>query len=115
MNPEIVIDALRRSDKYIKAIYTQGSCYQFYLFLKVIFPQSVPFITITKDHIASEIDGELFDITGIIEKFGYQKLAQNEIKMVEKWSFSRSSFLSLGECQYCEEPILIGVGNQTNR
>ena len=60
MQPKTVINALKRSDSYIESIYMNGGCYQFYLFLKVIFPQAVPFINKAKDHVVSEIDGELF-------------------------------------------------------
>jgi hypothetical protein len=53
-----LIASLRATDPYIETIYTRGSCYKFYLFLKGIWPEA-------------------------------------------------NSLLQIGECEVCEEPIVV--------
>lgn len=106
MDIESVIETLRESDCYIKTIFTQGGCYQFHLFLKSIVPTAEPMISEDKEHVVSLINGEYYDITGKVCEF-YDPMTKDEIKEAKTWSFSRSQFLSLGECSNCEEPLLI--------
>lgn len=85
-----IIDTLRNSDELIKEIYLNGSCYQFYLFLKTIYPQAIPYINHSKDHIASKIFEKLFDINGIIEdETEYVLLTKEESDICKSWSFSK--------------------------
>ena len=88
----------------------QGGCYQFHLFIKKLYPKAKPFIHQDKDHIVSEINGELIDIRGLIEdkfKILYTPLLDSDLEMVEKWSFSRNKMIQLSECSFCEEPIVV--------
>lgn len=104
----LLVDSLRKTDRYIESIFMQGSCYQFHLFLKNIFPDAKPFIHKDKDHIVSKIGNKLFDITGIVENENeYSILKKSELEMVEKWSFSRTHLLQLKECPFCEEPLVV--------
>ena len=104
----LLVNSLRETDNYIESIFTKGGCYQFYLFLKNIYPDAIPFIHKNKDHIVSKIEDKLFDITGIIEdKKEYSPLKKSELEMVEKWSFSRTHLLQLKECPFCEEPLVV--------
>lgn len=105
-----IINALRESDENIQHIFMMGSCYRFHLFLKTIFPQAEAYLHLDKDHIVSKINGNLFDIKGEIPKkhiFLYEKLEDEDLEMVKKWSFSNQMVISIGECPHCEEPILI--------
>ena len=43
-------------------MYTEGSCYHFYLILKEVFPDAEPYYD--NDHIVTKIDGKFYDITG---------------------------------------------------
>lgn len=43
-------------------VYTEGSCYHFYLILKEVFPQAI--CRYDADHVVTEIDGKCYDITG---------------------------------------------------
>lgn len=120
MKPLEFIDLLRNSDVYIKSIYSMGGCYQFHLILKRLFPEADPHLIgqynratgkVCWGHVVTEINGVYYDINGIFEmnktRFDHIKpLENNELEMVEKWSFSRNYFLSK-ECPVCEEPILI--------
>lgn len=58
----------RIRDSFIgsQQVYTEGSCYHFYLILKEVFPQAKAFYDL--DHIITEIDGSYYDITGEIKR-----------------------------------------------
>lgn len=112
MNPLIIIDALRKSDEYIEHIYTQGSCYKFHLFLKVLYPMAIPLIDSKGVHIVTEICGEIFDITG--KKTNklhdtYRRMTKEELRLAETWSFRKNKYLQVGECPACEEPLIAKV------
>lgn len=47
-------------------VYTEGSCYHFYLILKQVFPDAKPFYDL--NHVITEIDGKYYDITGEVRK-----------------------------------------------
>ena len=106
MNILTLITALRDSDPYIKTIYTEGSCYKFHIFLKQIWPTAVPVFNQTADHVASLIDGLVYDIDGC-NNGDYRAMSVKELAIVEKWSFAGNSFLQVGECPACEEPIIV--------
>ncbi len=104
----LLVNSLRETDNYIEAIFTQGGCYKFHLFLKNIFPDAKPFIHKDKDHIISKIGNEYFDIKGIAKNENeYSLLKKSELEMVEKWSFSKWHLLQLKECPFCEEPLIV--------
>lgn len=107
MNPLELITALRNTDGYIETIFLKGGCYQLHLFLIVIFPYAVPLINAERDHVISKIGQTCYDITGEVSGTGYSYLDQADLELVKTWSFSKKALLSLGECQFCEEPILI--------
>lgn len=101
-----IIDALRESDFYVQAIFTEGSCYRFYIFLKAIFPQSTPYLNNKRNHIATKIGDNLYDITGIVNSSDFEPLKNEDLEMVEKWSFRGNMLLQLDECPNCEEPLI---------
>lgn len=104
-----IIDSIRNSDAYIEHIYMRGGCYQFYIILKSIYPESLPYIHQDKDHVATKLFGNLYDIRGEIEsKFEclYRPLATEDIPLVEAWNFSRQNVLQLQECPFCDEPLI---------
>ncbi len=105
------IDAVRGSDYYIKYIYTMGGCYQFFKILKTLDSRAMPYIhRIEENHIVTRIGGYMYDIEGLVENVEeYKPLPLDMIDKVEKWSFSRTQFLSVGECPFCEEPIPVEV------
>jgi len=109
MNKEDILKfiiSLRESDKYIKTIYTNGGCYQFYLVLSLLYPTAEPFITPDNEHVVTKIGTKYYDINGIYDKT-VKDIPLNMVDEIKNWSFSRTMFLSLGECSFCEEPILV--------
>lgn len=104
-----IIKSLNDSDVYIEHIFLRGGCYRLFLFLKTIYPNAEPYIHQDKDHIVTKLFGHLFDIRGIIEsefECLYTPLSNEDLDMVESWSFSRNQVLQLCECPHCEEPII---------
>jgi len=87
----------------------RGSCYRFHLFLKELFPSALPYLNDEKNHVASLIDGELYDIRGKVEekyKGLYSPLRSEDLELVQEWSFHQNMLISVGECPVCEEPIV---------
>lgn len=104
----LLVDSLRKTDKYIQSIFTQGGCYQFHLFIKKLYPNAKPLIHKNKDHIITEIESEFLDINGIVSDIeNYNELSENDFEAVEKWSFSRNKMIQISECSFCEEPIVV--------
>lgn len=107
MNPILIIDNLRKTDNFIKDIFMRGGCYQFYLFLKALFPVAMPYINNKKDHVITRIGGRFYDITGEVDNSDYYPLSKQDKKKCEKWSFGKKMLLQITECPFCEEPICV--------
>ncbi len=61
-----VIRAIRNSFIGSEIVYTKGSCYQFYLILREVFPQAEAFYD--EDHLITKIENKYYDITGEVSK-----------------------------------------------
>ncbi len=61
-----VIRAIRNSFVGSEIVYTKGSCYQFYLILREVFPQAEAFYD--EDHLITKIENKYYDITGEVSK-----------------------------------------------
>lgn len=103
-----------QTDAYIKIIYMQGGCYQFYKLLKYLFPQAIAYLvkhddkSTQFDHIITNIDGKFYDITGEIKLSQYQehrKLTLEDLNIVENWGFSKRYFLGK-VCDSCGEIVI---------
>jgi hypothetical protein len=101
-----LIASLRATDPYIETIYTRGSCYKFYLFLKGIWPEAIPVTNNKADHIGIIIDGVVYDINGLVE-WNWRAMTTEEEAKAKEWSFAKNSLLQIGECEVCEEPIVV--------
>lgn len=106
MSPEKFINALNKSDPSFGTVFMYGSCYRFHLLLKALFPSATVLINEKKDHVISEIDGQYYDISGKVEATGFLPLNDSDVELVQSWSFHRHMLMSLGDCPYCDEPIL---------
>jgi len=105
LNPITLIDALRNTDIiYIEKIYLNGGCYQFYKFLRVIYPDAEPYFIQTKDHIVTKIGNSYYDITGEV-KGQFIPLTIHDMAMCEGWSFWKRNWL-YRECPNCGEQIM---------
>jgi len=80
MNVESFIATIRDSFIGSQEVYTEGSCYHFYLILKEVFPQANPHYDM--NHMITEIDGKYYDITGEV------KLNSNMTKFEEPPHYS---------------------------
>lgn len=110
-SPEQLITALRKTDPLISEIYTKGGCYQFHLFLKTIYPRAKAILVSDHNeewnHIVTEINGESWDIEGIVDFDAYanhQYLCEDIKEWVEEWGYSKR-FMKAITCPHCEEPV----------
>jgi len=99
------IKSLRESDEYIRTIFMQGGCYRLHLILKQ-FADCEPAINKDRNHVVSLFKGQYFDITGEAEG-EYFPLTKEDLKTCENWSFYKTMLLQIGECDICEEPIVV--------
>lgn len=106
LNPLILINNLRKTDNYIESIFTQGSCYQFHLFIKSIWTDAIPVINATNDHVGSLINGIVYDIQGVAN-WSFRGMDDEDIELAETWSFANNNMLQVGECEFCEEPKVL--------
>lgn len=60
------IETIRDSFNDSIKVYTQGSCYKFYLILKEVFPEAICYYDI--NHVITKIGNSYYDITGEVEK-----------------------------------------------
>jgi hypothetical protein len=100
-----IITALRSTEPYIESIYTKGGCYRFHLFLKELYPDAIPVKNADFSHVGTLIDGECYDITGIVD-CNYYAMSIEEIEQAEKWCFTDHNMLLIGECPICDEPLV---------
>lgn len=106
IKPADFIENLRKTDPYIKTIFTNGGCYKFAVFLKSIWHESEIVINETKDHVGLLIDGVVYDINGVAD-WSFTHMTKDDSEMAEKWSFAKKMMLQIGECSFCEEPIAV--------
>lgn len=82
-NVESFIAKVRDSFIGSQQVYTEGSCYHFYLILKEVFPDAEPWYD--NEHIVTKIGDKFYDITGEIRRdeldmFKYQRLPSYQLK-----------------------------------
>lgn len=65
-----IISEIRNSDESMVSIFTEGSCMNFHMILRAIFPEAEAWYNI--DHIITKIDNRFYDITGCVSGKGYQ-------------------------------------------
>jgi len=106
VKPLEFIKNLRNTDPYIKTIFTNGGCYKFANFLKTIFKDAELVINTEKDHVGVLIDGVVYDINGVAD-WNFTHMTNADLEMAEKWSFAKKMMLQIGECSFCEEPIVV--------
>ena len=62
---EKFIQTIRDSFIGSQQVYTEGSCYLFYLILKQVFPEAIAYYD--ADHVITKIGDKFYDITGEIK------------------------------------------------
>ena len=108
------IERIRQSDEYIEHIFTQGSCYQFYVLLSKLFSGCEPYISPNKMHVITKYSGKYYDIHGIVLGNWYTPMTPEEIEVAKGWSFRKNNLIQLSECPYCEEPIIYNFEKSNN-
>lgn len=100
------ISAIRNSDRYIRGIYINGGCYQFHLILKRFAPNCSPKINARETHVVTYFMGRHFDISGEV-KGDFRDMNEEQIEIAKQWSFAKYHAIQIGECEFCEEPIIV--------
>lgn len=114
IQPEVLIENLRKTDKYIETIFLNGGCFQFYKFLKSIFLEAQPYKARVGrnddyNHIITKINDKYYDIRGRVrlgQFYEIEELTDLEIETFEEWSFSKNNFIGK-ICPHCAEMILV--------
>ena len=89
-DPIQAISMFRKADKHAEHIYTHGGCYRFHLLLRSIFPDAVPYMNSSRDHVVSKIGDRFYDIRGRVpvkREDEYHLMDAGEIKSAAKWSY----------------------------
>lgn len=80
-----VIRAIRGSIKGAEYIYTNGSCFQFFLILNSIVPEAEAYYN--SDHVITKINGRYYDVTGEVECTNHLSMKEHypeELKKLTK-------------------------------
>lgn len=64
-----LIAEIRNSHSKMEEIFLNGSCLNFHMILRSVYPESEPYFNI--NHIITKIDDKFYDITGIVNPEGY--------------------------------------------
>tara|TARA_R110002049_G_scaffold231127_1_gene403387 strand:- start:25750 stop:26076 length:327 start_codon:yes stop_codon:yes gene_type:complete len=93
-----LLQELRDSADIQNVIFTEGSCFRLYMILKIIFPKAKAYWSDMDNHCITKIDGQFYDIGGIIKKSyvrtrNYNKINNSELRgySLLKWSSNKRS------------------------
>ncbi len=98
------IQTLRDSFRGSITVYTRGSCYQFYLVLKQIYPQAVAWYSEDHDHIVTCINWVLYDINGVaVVDDSYQELKNYQESIINAVSnYKFNGLIDHIQCPNCD-------------
>lgn len=82
-----LINNIRDSHSEMPNIFLYGSCLNFFLILKTVYPEAEAYFNI--DHIITKIDNRYYDITGSVNPEGYTPYTQFYNKKRTSRSFTR--------------------------
>lgn len=101
------LKTLQESDHYMQYIFTQGSCYQLYKILKLIYPTAEAYFNLSKQHVLIKYEGKFYDILGeyYINVQDLIPFTESDHEMANNWSFYRNNQLTSEECPHCLEPL----------
>lgn len=96
------ISTIRNSFYGSETVYTQGSCYNFHLILKEVFPDAVAYFE--DEHIVSKIEDKFYDITGEVEPQNefilFEEVAELFQDLIKNNKFGITGYV---ECPNCYE------------
>ena len=89
---EEYIHAISALSPSIKRACLNGACYRFHKLLALSYPNALPYMNASRDHVVTCIDSSLYDITGRIGSVNgkagscYHLMSDSERRVAEKWS-----------------------------
>ena len=104
INPKELIEKLRTSFVGSEEVYRHGSCFKLYEVLKVIYPSAVAWYNKDEDHIATCIDGVLYDIGGVVTG-DYNPLCKSDRQTKASMYKAKYSMYNVRVCPHCEEAV----------
>ena len=94
VKPEVLIERIRESFDESRLVYTQGSCYRFFLILRTVYPDAEAYYDWVEGHVYTKIDGKFYDIRGRcanapkdLERLNDTHLA----KTAHRWKYGKGS------------------------
>ena len=68
-------------------IYTNGACWEFFLMLRVFYPNATPYYDHEMGHVYTEIDGKFYDINGtrLKKHDGLEKIDRKISSDAHRW------------------------------
>lgn len=95
------IRILRHSHQSVRNIFTDGACYEFYKFLKILYPQAEAWYD--GNHVFTKIDGAFYDIDGHVSftemgERGLRLMTDEDKLFAEEWAMK----------QYTKDKLHIG-------
>lgn len=91
-DPMKAISMFKNADKRAEHIFTHGGCYRFHLLLRSIFPEAVPYMNSSRDHVVSKIGDRFYDIRGRVpskHEDDYHIMDDIEIRVASKWGHNK--------------------------
>jgi hypothetical protein len=98
------IETVRESFEGASKVYTRGSCYQFYLILKRVFPEAEAYYDLS--HVITKIGDEYYDINGIAKienHVHFSEWGPDTLQEYIKYSIYRDSKILRLKCDIMEE------------
>lgn len=81
LNIENLIAKLKDTFVGSEYVYTAGSCYKLYEFMKEIFPEAKPLINFEGQHIIIQVESGCFDINGKVEDISdFREMTEKEVE-----------------------------------
>jgi hypothetical protein len=94
IQPIQVIRALHEAEPFLIEVFTEGSCFHFFVFLRTLFPNAMPVVQLpARDHIGTLIDGVVYDITGIVD-WDWELTTTKELQQFERSRFTDNYTIS---------------------
>lgn len=90
INPEEFIGQLKKLHPQLVESCTYGNCYQFYLLLKMVFPEAEAYYD--SNHVITKINGRFYDINGEVNCAFHLLMAEHYPKLLQgeaaQWSWN---------------------------
>lgn len=85
-----LISIIRNADPNTIYVFTNGSCFDFYLMLKLFEPSAIPYYD--SNHVITKIGKRFYDINGEVERLTHYDLRKEPRILKDAYTWSRNAF-----------------------